>query len=125
MKCDYCGYENKPGVKYCAFCGVELILEQEQQRIEPDNRGYKENSERRKEWENIFRTGQQKQMPSQQETLKMTKGKEEKDSLGSRIKRMPFWVKLLLLILLFSEPMMAVFWFLVWLIYDQSRHYHR
>ena len=54
MKCDYCGYDNKPDVRCCAFCGVELI--REEQVKQENNSGYvrykedKEKKERRKHW---------------------------------------------------------------------------
>ena len=47
--------------------------------------------------------------------------KQDKESLGSKLKRMPLWIKIILFILLFSEPAMALFWFIIWMIFDQSR----
>lgn len=133
MKCDYCGYENKPDVRCCAFCGVELMQEESvKQEYNSSYVRYKEDQEkqeRRKQWEKMFQADQ-KQMPSSQKPPVWRKDayqenhipeKQDKDSLGDRLKRMPLWIKIILLILLFSEPAMAVFWFVVWMIFDQSK----
>lgn len=136
MKCDYCGYDNEPGVKYCAFCGVETTFKKEAMQQESDAKyeEYKKQQEkqaRRKHWEKVFRT-EQAQMPSCQESpawsgdyqTNHVPAKQEKENmpLGARIKRMPKWLKIILICLLFSEPVMALLWFLIWLVYDQSRH---
>ncbi len=133
MKCDYCGYDNKPDVRCCTFCGVEII--REEQVKQENNSGYvrykedKEKQERRKHWEKMFQADQ-KQMPSSQAPpiWKQEKyqdnhipEKQDKESLGSKLKRMPLWIKIILFILLFSEPAMALFWFIIWMIFDQSR----
>lgn len=135
MKCDYCGYDNQPDAKYCAFCGVETTFKKAtvQQSLDPEYEEYKkklEKQERRKHWEQVFQAGQE-QVPSTKEPPAWRKEEyqtnhvparqeKETETLGSRIKRMPKWLKIILIILLFSQPLSAVFWFIVWLIYDQS-----
>lgn len=137
MKCDYCGYENKPDVRCCTFCGVELTREEPvRQEYDLGYAEYKkeqEKQERRRHWEKIFQA-EQKQMPSSQKppvwktevyqnnhVPVSAKQEKEDNSLGMRLKRMPMWIKIVLIIMLFSEPVMALVWFIIWLIYDQSR----
>ncbi len=135
MKCDYCGYENKPDVRRCAFCGVELMKEEPiRQEYDPEYEKYKQErlkQERRKEWEKMFQA-EQKQMPSFEKTpvwkkednkkgQVLERKEKEPSSLSVRLKRMPLWIKIVLLIMFFSKPVMALFWFLVWMLYDQSR----
>lgn len=128
MKCDYCGYENAPDVKCCAFCGVELVKEepvwQEEDSGYAEYKREREKQKRREHWEKRFQA-EQKQMPSSSQ-MPVWKEEEEKSgkenySLGMRLKRMPAWIKIALIILLFSQPIMALFWFIIWLLYDQSR----
>jgi len=137
MKCDYCGYDNKPGVKYCAFCGVETTFYKEpvQQKSDSEYEKYKEQQkkqERRKHWEQIFQT-RQTPVPSNQEpsawkqeknqTNHLPKNNEKSDrSLNYRIKHMPVWLKFIFIFLIFTQPAAAVFWFFAWLIYDQFQH---
>ena len=135
MKCDYCGYENKSDVRSCAFCGVELVKEEPiRQEYDPGYEKYKEErlkEERRRQWEKMFQA-EQKRLPSfqkppvwkkedNQNNHVPEKREKEQNALGFRLKRMPLWIKIILVIMLFSEPVMALFWFIVWMIYDQSR----
>ena len=134
MKCDYCGYENKPDARCCAFCGVELVQEEPiRQEYDSGDASYKdeqEKQERRKHWEKVFQA-EQKQVPSSQKPPVWKEQryqdnhmpeKQDRESLGAKLKRMPLWIKIILFIMLFSQPAMAVFWFVIWMIVDQSRH---
>ena len=135
MRCDYCGYENKEDVRTCAFCGVELLKEEPiRQEYDPEYEKYKEErikQERRKQWEKRFQAEQKRTLSSPKPPVWKKEAdspnrvserhEKEQNSLGFRLKRMPLWIKIILVIMLFSEPVMALFWFFVWMIYDQSR----
>lgn len=133
MKCDYCGYDNKPDVRRCEFCGVELLQEEPiKQQYHSEYVNYKEDpekQERRKRWEKMFQADQKQMPPSQQPPIWKKQEyqenhmpeRQEKESLGTKLKRMPLWIKIVLIIMIFSKPAMAVFWFIIWMIFDQSR----